>query len=235
MLNCLAVGVGGFVGAVLRYLVSMIPLDKTGSFPVNTLLINVRQRGKKSAQCEKSAHWAGFFDCNAGRYRGRSVLFMLPCLFPNGNISRLATPQSANADSVSLRLGHGAALTCPRHVIHYRAAASLPKRGAKRVRRNYCASAKSLPRSAPLLGEVARSTEGGARGASRAEGKDIVHFEHHRRGRPLCRPDVFCCRSQISLYIAAALDLLATSLTSVTSTLTVRWPNAISITSPTLT
>lgn len=37
MLNCLAVGVGSFVGAVLRYLVSMIPLDKTGSFPVNTL------------------------------------------------------------------------------------------------------------------------------------------------------------------------------------------------------
>ena len=26
----------------------------------------------------------------------------------------------------SLRLGHGAALTCPRHVIHSRAAASLP-------------------------------------------------------------------------------------------------------------
>ena len=38
MLNCLAVGAGGFVGAVLRYLVSMIPLDKTGAFPVNTLL-----------------------------------------------------------------------------------------------------------------------------------------------------------------------------------------------------
>ena len=53
MLNCLAVGVGGFVGAVLRYLVSMIPLDKTGSFPVNTLLINVRQRGKKFARCVK--------------------------------------------------------------------------------------------------------------------------------------------------------------------------------------
>ena len=35
------------------------------------------------------------------------------------------------ATSVSLRLGHGAALTCPRHVIHYRAAASLPKRDAK--------------------------------------------------------------------------------------------------------
>ena len=37
MINCLVIGVGGFVGAVLRYLVSMIPLDKTGSFPVNTL------------------------------------------------------------------------------------------------------------------------------------------------------------------------------------------------------
>ena len=45
----------------------------------------------------------------------------------------MATPQSANADSVSLRLGHGAALTCHRHVIHYRAAASLPKRGAKAI------------------------------------------------------------------------------------------------------
>ncbi|MEI3062222.1 MAG: CrcB family protein [Oscillospiraceae bacterium] len=41
MLNCIAVGAGGFVGAVLRYLVSMIPLDKTGAFPVNTLLINI--------------------------------------------------------------------------------------------------------------------------------------------------------------------------------------------------
>lgn len=41
MLNCLAVGAGGFVGAVLRYLVSMIPLDKTGAVSVNTLLINI--------------------------------------------------------------------------------------------------------------------------------------------------------------------------------------------------
>ena len=46
----------------------------------------------------------------------------------------MATPQPLR-DSVSLRLGHGAALTCHRHVIHYRAAASLPIRGAKRVRR----------------------------------------------------------------------------------------------------
>ena len=35
------------------------------------------------------------------------------------------------AASVSLRLGHGAALTCHRHVIHYRVAASLPGRGDK--------------------------------------------------------------------------------------------------------
>ena len=30
---------------------------------------------------------------------------------------------------LSLRLGHGAALTCHRHVIHYRTAATLPSRG----------------------------------------------------------------------------------------------------------
>ena len=30
------------------------------------------------------------------------------------------------ADSLSLRLGHGAALICHRHIIHYRAATSLP-------------------------------------------------------------------------------------------------------------
>ena len=59
----------------------------------------------------------------------------------------MATPQSANADSVSLRLGHGAALTCHRHVIHYRAAASLPKRGAKAISFPHYAphNAKQLP------------------------------------------------------------------------------------------
>ena len=166
------------------------------------------------------------------------MLFMLPCLFPNGNISRLATPQSANADSVSLRLGHGAALTCPRHVIHYRAAASLPKRGAEGVRGCLCAHLKPLSRSAAhSRGSPQRAHWGKGSPEQRYEqrGKERTHFEHHRRGRPLCRPDVFYCRPQISLYIAEALDLLATSLTSVTSTLTVRWPNAISITSPTLT
>ena len=39
--NCLAVGLGGFWGSVLRYLLSLVPLDRTGSFPVNTFLTNV--------------------------------------------------------------------------------------------------------------------------------------------------------------------------------------------------
>ena len=54
-------------------------------------------------------------------------------------------------DSVSLRLGHGAALTCHRHVIHYRAAASLPKRDAKGVDENPSVSL-SLPKL-PRQGE----------------------------------------------------------------------------------
>lgn len=39
MLNCLAVGAGGFIGAVLRYLIGLIPL-KT-EFPLKTLVINL--------------------------------------------------------------------------------------------------------------------------------------------------------------------------------------------------
>ena len=34
-------GLGGFLGSVLRYLLSLVPLDRTGSFPVNTFLTNV--------------------------------------------------------------------------------------------------------------------------------------------------------------------------------------------------
>ena len=34
-------GLGGCLGSVLRYLLSLVPLDRTGSFPVNTLLTNV--------------------------------------------------------------------------------------------------------------------------------------------------------------------------------------------------
>ena len=69
--------------------------------------------------------------------------------FPNWHFLHTGDPSDGlAAASVSLRLGHGAALTCHRHVIHYRAAASLPNRGAKRVQRNHRASPKPLPRSA---------------------------------------------------------------------------------------
>ena len=50
----------------------------------------------------------------------------------------------------SLRLGHAAALTCPRHVIHYRAAASLPKRGAKNAPPAYQIFIIRTPRGAWL-------------------------------------------------------------------------------------
>ena len=41
MLDILAVGVGGFLGAVCRYLISLIPVDKSFVFPIKTLLINI--------------------------------------------------------------------------------------------------------------------------------------------------------------------------------------------------
>lgn len=41
MLNCLFVGVGGFVGSVCRYLMGLLPIKESSGFPVKTLLINV--------------------------------------------------------------------------------------------------------------------------------------------------------------------------------------------------
>lgn len=41
MLNCLLVGLGGFIGAVLRYLVSLIPIKNPELFPIHTFIINV--------------------------------------------------------------------------------------------------------------------------------------------------------------------------------------------------
>lgn len=40
-LNCVFVGLGGLVGSVLRYLVSLAPLRHESGFPLVTLLINV--------------------------------------------------------------------------------------------------------------------------------------------------------------------------------------------------
>ncbi|MGN0497822.1 MAG: fluoride efflux transporter CrcB [Acutalibacteraceae bacterium] len=41
MINCIAVGLGGFVGAVLRYLLGLVPFAQSSSFPFITLLINL--------------------------------------------------------------------------------------------------------------------------------------------------------------------------------------------------
>ena len=41
MLDCLAVGLGGFVGSVLRYLSGKLPLQSAEGFPYVTLMINV--------------------------------------------------------------------------------------------------------------------------------------------------------------------------------------------------
>lgn len=41
MLNCILVGTGGFIGSVLRYLISLIPLNESSNFPYKTLIINV--------------------------------------------------------------------------------------------------------------------------------------------------------------------------------------------------
>lgn len=41
MVNCLFVGLGGFVGAVLRYLMGLLPIPDKSGFPWITLMINV--------------------------------------------------------------------------------------------------------------------------------------------------------------------------------------------------
>ncbi len=41
LLNCLAVGAGGFIGAVCRYGVGLLPLRETTLFPVKTLAVNL--------------------------------------------------------------------------------------------------------------------------------------------------------------------------------------------------
>lgn len=41
MMDCIVVGVGGFVGAVCRYLIGMIPLKEGCTFPIKTFLLNI--------------------------------------------------------------------------------------------------------------------------------------------------------------------------------------------------
>ena len=40
-MDCLAVGIGGFIGSVCRYLVGKIPIKNPAGFPINTFLINI--------------------------------------------------------------------------------------------------------------------------------------------------------------------------------------------------
>ena len=41
MLNILAVGAGGFLGAVCRYLIGLVPVNETLVFPIKTFFINI--------------------------------------------------------------------------------------------------------------------------------------------------------------------------------------------------
>ena len=41
MMEILAVGCGGFIGAVCRYLISLIPISEAFLFPIKTFLINI--------------------------------------------------------------------------------------------------------------------------------------------------------------------------------------------------
>jgi len=41
MLNILAVGAGGFLGSVFRYLISLIPVSEAAVFPTKTFIINI--------------------------------------------------------------------------------------------------------------------------------------------------------------------------------------------------
>ncbi len=41
MIDCLAVGAGGFLGAMLRYLIGLVPLETGSGFPYKTFAINI--------------------------------------------------------------------------------------------------------------------------------------------------------------------------------------------------
>lgn len=41
VLNCLAVGAGGFIGSIFRYLIGLAPVLHRGALPFQTLLVNV--------------------------------------------------------------------------------------------------------------------------------------------------------------------------------------------------
>ena len=40
MLDCIIVGIGGFIGSVCRYLIGFLPIETGSGFPIKTLAIN---------------------------------------------------------------------------------------------------------------------------------------------------------------------------------------------------
>ena len=41
LIRCLAVGIGGFFGSILRYLITKVEINTHNNFPINTLMANV--------------------------------------------------------------------------------------------------------------------------------------------------------------------------------------------------
>lgn len=41
MLNCILVGIGGFIGSVCRYMIGMLPIEPDNGFPIKTLVVNI--------------------------------------------------------------------------------------------------------------------------------------------------------------------------------------------------
>lgn len=41
MIDCIVVGIGGFIGAVCRYLIGLIPIKEGCIFPIRTFMINI--------------------------------------------------------------------------------------------------------------------------------------------------------------------------------------------------
>ena len=41
MMDCIVVGAGGFIGAVCRYLIGLIPVKEGFVFPIKTFVINI--------------------------------------------------------------------------------------------------------------------------------------------------------------------------------------------------
>ncbi len=41
LIKCMAVGAGGFIGSIARYVLSKAKLQSSGQYPINTLLTNV--------------------------------------------------------------------------------------------------------------------------------------------------------------------------------------------------